>query len=128
MQSTKERASWHDYWTIVPLRFAGKPTHMLYEKQCFDPTPGMRFHSNETSATIIPNGVSFDQAAFTTLGAIAMQGVRQADARIGENVAVIGLGLIGLLTVQLLKAAGGYQYDHHRYAPWKSRGPRLPFT
>ena len=54
----------------------------------------------------IPNNVSFEEASFTTLGAIALQGVRQADVRIGENVAVIGLGLIGLITVQLLKANG----------------------
>jgi polar amino acid transport system substrate-binding protein len=47
-----------------------------------------------------------EHAAFSTLGAIAMQGVRQADARLGEVVAVIGLGLVGQLTVQILKAAG----------------------
>ncbi len=45
-------------------------------------------------------------AAFTTVGAIAMQGVRQADLRLGENCVVIGLGLVGQLTVQLLHAAG----------------------
>jgi len=54
----------------------------------------------------IPDEVTFDQAAFTTVSAIAMQGVRQADVRVGEQVVVIGLGLIGLLTVQLLKASG----------------------
>lgn len=54
----------------------------------------------------IPEGVSFESAAFTTIGAIALQGVRQANPRLGEFVAVIGLGLIGLLTVQLLKANG----------------------
>jgi polar amino acid transport system substrate-binding protein len=54
----------------------------------------------------IPPGVSFEEAAFTTLGAIALQGVRQADVRLGEQVAVIGLGLVGLITVQLLKANG----------------------
>jgi polar amino acid transport system substrate-binding protein len=54
----------------------------------------------------LPESVVFEHAAFTTLGAIAMQGVRQADARIGEVVAVIGLGLVGQLTVQILKAAG----------------------
>ncbi len=57
-------------------------------------------------AVKIPEGVSFDEAAFTTLGAIALQGVRQANVRLGEAVAVIGLGLLGQLTVQLLKAAG----------------------
>jgi predicted dehydrogenase/threonine dehydrogenase-like Zn-dependent dehydrogenase len=54
----------------------------------------------------MPDEVGFDEAAFTTVCAIAMQGVRQADVRVGEQVAVIGLGLIGLLTVQLLKASG----------------------
>jgi polar amino acid transport system substrate-binding protein len=54
----------------------------------------------------VPDEVGFDEAAFTTVCAIAMQGVRQADVRVGEQVAVIGLGLIGLLTVQLLKASG----------------------
>jgi polar amino acid transport system substrate-binding protein len=54
----------------------------------------------------IPDEVSFDEAAFTTVAAIAMQGVRQADVRVGEQVAVIGLGLVGLLTMQLLKASG----------------------
>ena len=46
------------------------------------------------------------QAAFNTLGAIAMQGVRQADLRLGETCLVIGLGLLGQLTALLLKASG----------------------
>lgn len=54
----------------------------------------------------VPDEVQFDEAAFTTVSAIAMQGVRQADVRVGEQVVVIGLGLIGLITVQLLKASG----------------------
>jgi predicted dehydrogenase/threonine dehydrogenase-like Zn-dependent dehydrogenase len=54
----------------------------------------------------MPDEVGFDEASFTTVAAIAMQGVRQADVRVGEQVVVIGLGLIGLLTVQLLKASG----------------------
>lgn len=57
-------------------------------------------------AVRVPDSVSFDEAAFTTLGSIAMQGVRQADLRIGEKAAVIGLGLLGIITVQILKAAG----------------------
>lgn len=57
-------------------------------------------------AVRIPEEVTFDEAAFTTVGAIAMQGVRQADVRVGEQVVVIGLGLIGLLTMQILKANG----------------------
>ena len=46
------------------------------------------------------------QASYNTLGAIAMQGVRQADHRLGETCAIIGLGLLGQLTALLLKAAG----------------------
>jgi predicted dehydrogenase/threonine dehydrogenase-like Zn-dependent dehydrogenase len=49
---------------------------------------------------------AFEAAAFTTLGAIAMQGVRLAKVRLGDVVGVIGLGLLGQLTVQILKAAG----------------------
>jgi threonine dehydrogenase-like Zn-dependent dehydrogenase len=54
----------------------------------------------------LPEGIDIRQAAFATLGAIAMQGIRQADLRLGENAVVIGLGLIGQLTVQMLNAAG----------------------
>jgi polar amino acid transport system substrate-binding protein len=54
----------------------------------------------------IPDNVSFEEASFTTLGAIALQGVRQADPKLGEIIAVIGLGLLGQLTCQLLKANG----------------------
>ncbi|MEO0572974.1 MAG: bi-domain-containing oxidoreductase [Bacteroidota bacterium] len=54
----------------------------------------------------IPDNVSFEEASFTTLGAIALQGVRQSEPRIGDKVCVIGLGLLGQITVQLLKANG----------------------
>src|SRR5256885_10603014 len=54
----------------------------------------------------IPDGVSFEGAAFGTVGAIALQGVRLAEPTLGESVVVIGLGLIGQLTAQLLKANG----------------------
>jgi polar amino acid transport system substrate-binding protein len=54
----------------------------------------------------VPENVEAKYAAFSTIGAIALQGIRQADVRLGENVAVIGLGLIGQLTVQMLKASG----------------------
>jgi len=52
------------------------------------------------------SGVSFEQAAFTTVGAVALHGIRTADVKLGDTVAVIGLGLLGQLTAQLLKAAG----------------------
>ncbi len=54
----------------------------------------------------VPDAVPLDHAAFTTLGSIAMQGVRQADPRIGEFVCVIGLGLLGQITAQILRANG----------------------
>jgi predicted dehydrogenase/threonine dehydrogenase-like Zn-dependent dehydrogenase len=57
--------------------------------------------------TLIPSAtVTFEEAAFTTVGAIALHGIRLADVKLGESVVVIGLGLIGQLTVQMLKAAG----------------------
>lgn len=56
--------------------------------------------------TKVPDGITLQEAAFTTVGSIAMQGIRLAEAKIGENIAVIGLGLVGQLTVQILKAAG----------------------
>ena len=52
----------------------------------------------------IPKNVSHKEASFTTLGAIAMQGIRRANLTPGEKVAVIGLGLVGQLTCQILKA------------------------
>src|SRR5258708_1581292 len=54
----------------------------------------------------LPEHLSFEAAAFGTLGAIALQGVRLAELTLGESVVVIGLGLIGQITVQLLKANG----------------------
>jgi len=57
-------------------------------------------------AVRIPPQVSSAAASLTTIGAIAMQGVRQAEAGIGETVAVIGAGLVGVLTIQILRAAG----------------------
>lgn len=68
----------------------------------------------------IPEGVSYPDAAFATIGAVALQGVRQARPSIGERVAVIGLGLLGSLTVQILKANGcavlGFDPDGDRVA------------
>lgn len=54
----------------------------------------------------IPDGVDDIDASFVTVGAIALQGVRQTEPKLGERVAVIGLGLLGQLAVQLLKANG----------------------
>jgi predicted dehydrogenase len=54
----------------------------------------------------VPDGVLPEHAAFATVAAIAMQGVRRAEVQLGETAAVIGLGLIGQLVVRLLAAAG----------------------
>ncbi|HYX30099.1 MAG TPA: bi-domain-containing oxidoreductase [Pyrinomonadaceae bacterium] len=55
---------------------------------------------------LIPENISFEEAAYTTVAAIAMQGVRLAKPELGEVACVNGLGLIGLITAQLLKANG----------------------
>jgi predicted dehydrogenase/threonine dehydrogenase-like Zn-dependent dehydrogenase len=56
--------------------------------------------------TPLPKNVDFESAAFTTLGAIALHGFRLAEPQLGENIAIIGLGLLGLLTIQMAAAAG----------------------
>lgn len=66
----------------------------------------------------VPDSVSDEQAAFTVLGAIALQGIRLVQPSLGETVVVTGLGLIGLLTVQLLRAHGcrvlGLDFDKEK--------------
>lgn len=67
-----------------------------------------------------------DQACFTTVGAISMQGIRQAEAVVGENVAVIGLGLVGIVAALILKSAGcnviGIDIDPKKVALAKELG------
>jgi len=74
----------------------------------------------------LPKNVDFESAAFTTLGAIAMQGFRLAEPQLSENVAIIGLGLLGLLTAQIALAAGcnvlGIDIDPSRLALASSLG------
>ncbi len=66
----------------------------------------------------IPDNVSDDEATFTVVGAIGLQGVRLANPTFGETIVVVGLGLIGLITAQLLKANGcnviGFDYDTNK--------------
>lgn len=59
-----------------------------------------------TLAARIPDGVGFEAAAFTPIAAIGLQGIRLAAPTLGETIVVYGLGLIGLLTVQMLRANG----------------------
>ena len=78
--------------------------------------PGDRVASNGPHAEVvssprnlcarIPDGVSFEQASFAVLGSIAMQGVRLSHCELGSTAYVIGLGLVGQLTVAILSAAG----------------------
>jgi len=71
-------------------------------------------------AVKVPDELTLDKASFAPLGAIAMQGVRQSGAGLGDRVAVLGLGLIGQLTVQILKASGchviGVDIDNEKVA------------
>jgi len=91
-------------------------------------SPGDRVVSNGSHAEIvsvpknlcarIPDNVEDESAVFTVLGAIGLQGIRLAQPTIGETVVVTGLGLIGLMTVQMLRAHGcrvmGVDYDPQR--------------
>ena len=76
--------------------------------------------------------VSFEEAAFTTLGAIALHGIRIADVKLGDTVAVLGLGIVGQLTVQLLHAAGcrvlAFDPDRTRAALAQQLGAELSAT
>src|SRR5258708_1644956 len=72
---------------------------------------GIANHAEYVSAPVnlavkVPDGLDLDLASTVTLGAIALQGVRRAAPTLGESVAVIGLGILGQLTVQLLRANG----------------------
>jgi predicted dehydrogenase/threonine dehydrogenase-like Zn-dependent dehydrogenase len=80
----------------------------------------------------VPDGCDLRNAASVTLGSVAMQGVRRADPRLGEIVAVIGLGLLGQITVQLLKAAGcrvvGFDVEPRRVEMAKRLGMDCGFV
>lgn len=74
----------------------------------------------------VPDGVPLDEAAFATLGSIALQGVRRSGIQIGECAVVLGLGLIGSLAGQILRAAGarvlGFDPDPGRAALGRALG------
>lgn len=90
-----------------------------------DLKPGDRVASNGSHAEFVcvprhlaapvPDGVSHEEATFTVIGAIALQGVRLVKPELGECVVVVGLGLVGLLAAQLLRLSGcrviGYDFD-----------------
>ncbi len=66
----------------------------------------------------IPDNVSYDEASFTVIGSIGLQGIRLLNPTLGEKVVVVGLGLIGLITAQLLLANGcqviGLDFDQQK--------------
>jgi len=74
----------------------------------------------------IPENVSYEEAAFTVIGSIGLQGIRLVNPTMGETVVVIGLGLIGLITVQLLLANGcnviGFDFDERKVEMAKKSG------
>ena len=74
----------------------------------------------------IPDNVSDEEAAFTVIGSIGLQGIRLANPTFGETIVVVGLGLIGLLTAQMLVANGckviGYDLDDAKVDIAKSKG------
>ncbi len=77
----------------------------------------------------VPDAVPNEEAAFTVLGAIALQGIRLVQPTLGETVVVTGLGLIGLVAVQLLRANGcrvlGLDFDADKLALAKSFGAEV---
>lgn len=77
----------------------------------------------------VPDAVSDDEAAFTVIGAIALQGIRLVQPTLGETVVVTGLGLVGLMTVQLLRAHGcrilGLDFDPAKLALAKQFGAEV---
>ena len=74
----------------------------------------------------IPNNVSDEEAAFTVIGAIGLQGIRLLQPTFGETIVVVGLGLIGLITAELLLANGcnviGFDFDPQKIAIAKKKG------
>jgi polar amino acid transport system substrate-binding protein len=80
----------------------------------------------------VPDNVDLKHAAYTTVASIALQGIRQADLRLGEICTVIGLGLIGQLTTQMLKASGvkvfGIDIDSYAVDLAKQSGSDLSFV
>jgi predicted dehydrogenase/threonine dehydrogenase-like Zn-dependent dehydrogenase len=102
--------------TPIPLGYCNAGTIVDVGQHVTRFQPGDRVVSNgphaefvvvpHTLAAKIPDNVSFEAAAFTPIAAIGLQGIRLAQPTLGETVVVYGLGLIGLLCVQLLRANG----------------------
>ncbi len=74
----------------------------------------------------VPDGVTDEEAAFTVIGSIGLQGIRLCDPQLGETIVVVGLGLIGLITAELLVANGcrviGIDLDERKIAIAQKKG------
>lgn len=100
----------------IPLGYSNAGTVLAVGSGVTDLAVGDRVVSNGSHAEVVavprnlvarvPDNVDFDSAAFTVIASIALQGVRLINPTIGERVAVFGLGLVGLLAVQILRANG----------------------
>lgn len=122
--------------TPLPLGYSQAGVVVEIGKGVTSFKPGDRVVSNgnhaeyvavpENLVAKIPDEVSFEEASFTVVGAIGLQGIRLVKPTLGETVAVIGLGLIGLITAQLLKANGckviGYDLDEDKLNRARSYG------
>jgi len=80
----------------------------------------------------VPEKVSLKHAAFTTISSIAIQGIRQAGLKFGENCVIIGLGLIGQLTIQILNASGvkaiGVDINENQVIAAKKSGAKFAYS
>lgn len=100
----------------LPLGYCNSGVALEVGEGVHDIQPGDRVASNGPHAEVvcvprnlctkIPNNVTDQQAAFTMLSSIALQGIRLIKPTLGEKVMVFGMGLVGLITVQLLQASG----------------------
>ncbi|MFD2532967.1 bi-domain-containing oxidoreductase [Gracilimonas halophila] len=122
--------------TPLPLGYSQAGEVVEVGKGVTEFSPGDRVVSNGNHAEYvavpknlvakIPEGVSYEEASFTVVGAIGLQGIRLVQPTLGETVAVIGLGLIGLITAQLLKSNGckvvGFDLDEDKLKQAESYG------
>lgn len=120
----------------IPMGYCNVGTVLAVGEGITDLRVGDRVASNGSHAEVVciprnlvalvPDAVSDDEAAFTVVGAIGLQGVRLLNPTLGETVVVIGLGLIGLLTAELLRLNGcrviGIDIDESKLALARQRG------
>ncbi len=123
----------------IPLGYCNAGTVLEIGKGVYHVRPGDRVASNGKHAELvnvpanlcvkIADTVSDEEATFTVLGAIGLEGLRLAKPTLGETFVVIGLGLVGLITVQLLLANGcrvlGIDMDAHRLSLGRKFGAHV---